>query len=266
MLPTWLTWGKAHDQGPRSEDEDAWCIVPHLEGRPDTLFVGVFDGHGGAQAARLAAERLPRLFSQALAQCPGEESEAVPRAFISAYEGTSAYLRQHTTSGTTAATLWITLRGVWYAHVGDARIVLVRGGEAHRLTRDHKVRDPQEFARLQGLGARFWGPYVVLPSGEGLAVARALGDPAFARFVIPTPDVGFLAPPQTGITLIVACDGLWDVLSDTEAGAIATGSDTPQEAADALLRAALERGTTDNVTVIVVHLRSLGGTEQRGQG
>lgn len=261
-----LTWGHAHSQGPRPSDEDAWCIVQHLGGRQGTLFVGVFDGHGGEQAARLAADLLPRLFAEALAPISPDNPEEIRRAFLRAYEDTSARLSQETRSGTTAATLWITPRSVWYAHVGDTRIVLVQGGEVKRLTRDHKVRDPQEFARLQSLGAQFWGPYIVLPSGEGLAVARALGDPAFAPFVIPTPDVGFFPRPAQEAWLIIACDGLWDVLSDEEAGRIATGHPTPQEAADALLAEALARDTADNVTVIVVHLRSPEGTEQRGQG
>ncbi|GBD11017.1 hypothetical protein HRbin23_00667 [bacterium HR23] len=137
--------------------------------------------------------------------------------------------------------------------MGDTRIVLVEEEKVRRLTRDHKVHDPLEHARLRALGAQFWGPYVVLPSGQGLAVARALGDPAFSPFVIPTPDVGFLSPPEGERTLILACDGLWDVVADEEAGALALGEDEPERSARRLVEEALARGTTDNVTVIVVH-------------
>ncbi|MFN3974866.1 MAG: PP2C family serine/threonine-protein phosphatase [Dehalococcoidia bacterium] len=253
MASARLSWGEAHDQGPRPSDEDAWCLIPDFGGKRHTLFAAVFDGHGGAEAARLAAYFLPRQL-EALASGPAQDAEELRQALIRAYEDTSAYLRNRTQSGTTAATVWVTPYGLWYAHVGDTRIVLVQRGEVKRLTRDHKVLDSQEFARLKALGAQFWGPYVVLPDGRGLAVARALGDPAFARFVIPTPEVGFLRPPFEGMTLVIACDGLWDVLADEEAGAMATQWDDPKQAAQALVGKALARGTTDNVTVIVVRI------------
>jgi serine/threonine protein phosphatase PrpC len=250
-----IWWGVAHDQGPRPSDEDAWCVLPGLDGREGTLWAGVFDGHGGAEAARLAAPHLPRLFREAWQASSGAWEERVRMAFTRAYTEASLLIGRQTSSGTTAATVWVTPEGIGYAHVGDSRIVLAQGGEVKRLTRDHKVSDRQEYARLVARGARFWGPYIVLPGGKGLAVARALGDRAFSPFVIPDPDVGFLPPLAGERTLILACDGLWDVVEDDEAAGIATGEEDVQRAAQALVEEALARGTTDNVTVVVVRVR-----------
>jgi protein phosphatase PTC1 len=55
--------------------------------------------------------------------------------------------------------------------------------------------------------------------------------------------------------LIVACDGLWDVVTDQAAVEFVRGINNAQEMADFLVAKALELGTTDNVTVVCVRLR-----------
>ena len=54
--------------------------------------------------------------------------------------------------------------------------------------------------------------------------------------------------------LILACDGLWDVIDDQDACELIKDITEPNEAAKVLVRYALENGTTDNVTVMVVFL------------
>jgi len=66
--------------------------------------------------------------------------------------------------------------------------------------------------------------------------------------------------------LILACDGVWDVLSSEEAAGLARaaragGAATPQAIAAALIHEALERGSNDNLTAIVA---DLGGTAEAG--
>ncbi|MBC7325724.1 MAG: hypothetical protein H5T99_10495, partial [Moorella sp. (in: Bacteria)] len=55
--------------------------------------------------------------------------------------------------------------------------------------------------------------------------------------------------------LVLACDGVWDVIGPGEAVALARVSPHPQEAADRLVHEALARLSTDNLTVIVLDLR-----------
>jgi len=230
--------------------EDAHCIITNSAGMADTIFAGVFDGHGGADAAAIAAQELPKAFEEVLSQpsSPGE-------AFIRAYSATGQFIRGKTSSGTTAATVYITEQGLYFAHVGDSRIVLVGDDKSEALTRDHKVTDPQERQRLLEKGASFWGNYLVLPSGIGLAVARALGDRDFYAFITDVPDVGARSLAQGRSHVIIACDGLWDVLSVGEAAEFAQAYVSPQEAADALVREAIRRGTGDNVTAVVLHIQ-----------
>jgi hypothetical protein len=113
------------------------------------------------------------------------------------------------------------------------------------------------------------GVFDARPAGRPmlLAVSRALGDLAFKtpqRVVSCVPHVHTRLLDDRDRFLVLASDGLWDVLSDADAVQLASdalqlarpGSGTPpaQQAADALIARARKRGTSDNTTVLVVVL------------
>jgi protein phosphatase 2C len=100
-----------------------------------------------------------------------------------------------------------------------------------------------------------------------LAVSRAIGDHCLRPYVIPEPEVCMLERSPADEVLILASDGLWDVLSNQEAADMAAhtlhaaeaagvvGVAAARRAASALTKSALERGTRDNVTCLVVDMR-----------
>jgi serine/threonine protein phosphatase PrpC len=134
------------------------------------------------------------------------------------------------------------------ANVGDARVVVGHtDGRVQRLTRDHRVDDPLEVARIQKAGGFVFRSRVM----GVLAVTRSLGDAMVKPYVIAQPHVDYTRV-STGAMCIVACDGLWDVMSDEEAVKfVRKYSHDPSNVASALVQEALQRGTTDNVTAIV---------------
>ena len=80
-----------------------------------------------------------------------------------------------------------------------------------------------------------------------------------ANLVVGTPEVARVAlGPAGGGLLVLACDGLWDVLTAEKAASIAHGAlragRSVREAAIELVNRAMERGTLDNVSAIVVAL------------
>ena len=120
-------------------------------------------------------------------------------------------------------------------------------------------------------------PIFVLPSNLNLETLIA-GDRYLKPFVIPKPEVTVIPRAKDDDCLILASDGLWDVVSNEEAckaarrqiqlwhknnGVTASLCDegdestdpAAQSAADYLMRLALKKGTEDNVTVIVVDLK-----------
>lgn len=171
------------------------------------------------------------------------------------------------------------------ANVGDSRVVLGIGDSnkvftSKRLTYDHRVDDALEIERIQRAGGFLFRNRVV----GILAVTRSIGDHVLKDFVIAHPYVNEL---QLNVTendgdseierndeidipdksnnkkdtinrnkfLIIACDGLWDVFSDAEAVALVNAyKGKKEDVAQHLIQHSLQRGTTDNVTVVVVWL------------
>jgi protein phosphatase PTC1 len=129
-------------------------------------------------------------------------------------------------------------------------ILLSRNGTAVRLTYDHKATDEAEGQRIKDLGS--W--VIQGKVGGTLAVSRAFGDIELKEWVPADPyQTATLLNPDDSL-LIVACDGLWDVCSDQTAVDLATKEETAQRAAEKLLKYAIENGTTDNLSVLVVKL------------
>jgi len=211
---------------------------------PGGFVVGGFDGHGGSPVAEHAARRAV---------------EAVGTALGLGLDDTGLWTRvfaeidlPRPACGSTATILLVRGQDLSAAWVGDSRALLVRQGDWHVLTPDHRIDRPDERARVLAAGAVFEPPYVVDPrSGNGLMMTRALGDRAMRQ-------VGVVADPETttatlgpdAVGFVVASDGLWDVVGETEAARAVRDAD-PERAAEFLVELVVVRGGADNVTVAV---------------
>jgi serine/threonine protein phosphatase PrpC len=90
-------------------------------------------------------------------------------------------------------------------------------------------------------------------------MTRSLGDRWFQPVgVIAEPEVGRHAVGADDVALVLATDGVWDVLSHEQAARVVRWTAAAQAAADALIGAALAADTHDNVTAVVVRLADLG--------
>ncbi|SAM78574.1 related to phosphoprotein phosphatase 2C [Ustilago bromivora] len=139
-------------------------------------------------------------------------------------------------------------RVLYTANVGDARAVLCRGGKAVRLSYDHKGSDAQEAKRITDAGG-----FVMNSRVNGvLAVTRSLGDSAMKEFVVGSPYTTETVLGSEDSFLIIACDGLWDVIEDQEAVDLIKDLQDPQEASQRLLEHALSEFSTDNTSIMVI--------------
>ncbi|GAB2230899.1 hypothetical protein Droror1_Dr00015196 [Drosera rotundifolia] len=138
--------------------------------------------------------------------------------------------------GSTAVVVVVGKEAVVVGNWGDSRAVLCRGGSGVRLSSDHKPDRPDEFARIEaagGLVINYDGARVM----GVLATSRSIGDHYLMPFVISRPEVNVYRRTSDDEFLILATDGLWDVLSDQEACQLAKSclyggnSEAPETAA-----------------------------------
>ena len=163
------------------------------------------------------------------------------------------------TSGSCAVVALIVNDVLYVANVGDCRAVVSINGEAKALTRDHKATDPVEKERVVKAGGFVRGKRVF----GLLAVTRSLGDFEYklhdtSGTVIATPETYTEKLTQDHKALILACDGLWDVLSNREVvefvSVALNDGRNGEEIAQSLAEMAISRGSNDDITVIVIPL------------
>lgn len=230
------------DIGFRRSMEDRHVV----EVRPQLgLFGGVYDGHGGVETVEAVAASLHGAFFQSL------EAGLVPsQAFRQAYRVVEQKV-QGLDSGATAITVFLRNDELTFAYAGDGGVLLVADGPVI-LTQPHRVDNPVERARIIAAGGEIEGGYVVRGL-RGLMPTRSFGDTHFRP-------VGVMAEPTVGAKrlgakdryLIVACDGLFDVLHAEQIARIVLQSAGAQQGGESLRDEVLGRGGTDNLTILVI--------------
>jgi serine/threonine protein phosphatase PrpC len=278
-----LQWGVAELQGWRKTMEDAF-LARGFGGQGSWANAGlfaVFDGHGGSEAAKFCAQHLPGVIMRGgyLAN-PRDvlrsSFEQLDRMLIK--EGQKMGSGQYDHVGCTAVMSFINDRKIIVANVGDSRAVLSRNGRAVNLSQDHKPNLPKEAARIRKAGGRVteqrFGSHIVHRVNGDLALSRSLGDLAYKKnrkfgvaeqLVSCVPDVEICRRDPGDKFMIIACDGVWDVLSSQEAVdrvrrelvSIRRGALQPGDVVEKILHECLASDPsqvvgTDNMTMILI--------------
>jgi len=138
------------------------------------------------------------------------------------------------------------------ANAGDQRAVVAKGDIAVPITTDHKPDEPGEKLRIYDEG----GFVNEQKRVNGiLALSRSLGDADLQPYVTYIPEVNFVDLSSGDYRfLIIACDGLWDVVSNEKAIELVDKYTDPVKSASALRDYAHLLGSTDNISVIVYRL------------
>jgi serine/threonine protein phosphatase PrpC len=262
-------------QGWRHNMEDAHFVgldIPALKNNCDpeegALFA-VFDGHNGYDIAHACAANILNWISGTDAFKKQRYSEALTTGFLKGDE----WLREEMAGidgGCTANVVLLVKGQLFCGNAGDTRAVLCRAGQAIDMSEDHKPSLPREKERIQKAGG------FVCPQGRVygvLALSRALGDFMFkqkedlspqAQPVTADPDVREVMLTKEDEFLIIACDGIWDVMTSQAAVDFVRNSLKEDEgdvslAAEKLLGACLAKKPTepgtDNMTAIIVKFK-----------
>lgn len=251
-----VSFGYSLMRGKRSNMED--CHYAQFRREPKSgevlgLF-GVFDGHGGSNAAEYVKANL---FINLVQHSKfGTDARL---ALAEAYENTDCQYLKHDSSssrddGCTAVTAVLLGQRLVVANVGDSRAVLCRRGQAIPMTVDHKPNSKEERQRIEKAGGVVvWaGTWRV---GGVLAVSRAFGDRPLKQYVIPTPDIRDEWLSHDDEFLILASDGLWDVVSNQDAVQLVKDIQNAEAAAKRLTEEAYHRGSNDNISCVVIRFK-----------
>lgn len=238
--------GYSATMGERQTMEDAVALKSYDDKHS---VYAIFDGHSGIVSSSSAAICLINEL-QSVIKC---EDNELAKAFSECFKRINQKLRLiNATDGCTAAAALFRNKHCYITGVGDSRIVRIKKHEVKRMTVDYKPLNRAEYQRLRECGLSI--------NDEGrinrkLAVARALGDFWVGDGIFVQPEVNEFDVDDDDIGLIIACDGLWDVITDEHAGDIVRNSDNAADAAVKLKNYAFALGSKDNISVIVIFFK-----------
>jgi len=229
-----LTAGACTQKGwkrrrPNCPNQDVQLVVPISS---NLMLVGMFDGHG--RDGHRSASCVRDLFAHNAKILASLSGTALIEEFRRLFRCAQATLEEHGLahySGTTATVAVVdTIAGlVFVAHVGDSSLVVLKGLEVMGATKDHRVDANAEYRVIAHGGEVRTGMvgdtktrriYAQGSEFPGLAMARCLGDQEAQRLgASHDPEFNFL-PFCSQSTLVVASDGVWDMLLPHEVGSL----------------------------------------------
>jgi protein phosphatase len=218
------------DTGPvRPHNEDAAFATPRL--------AAVADGVGGHAAGEVASRVvIGVLAGLEKSWVDGSLDEALARTVADANDRIAFFVEcRPETAGMGTTLTAVALHGDYVvANIGDSRTYLLRDGELRRLTRDDSYLQELLDAGVVTPEAARTHPH------RNLVTAALDGAPGRVPTIT-------RVPARAGDRLLLCSDGVSDVLDEPQIAELLTRDD----AADALVRAALEAGARDNVTAVV---------------
>nr|CAB3265082.1 probable protein phosphatase 2C T23F11.1 [Phallusia mammillata] len=273
-----LKVGASCMQGWRITMEDEHVHKLCLNDEKDTHFFAVFDGHGGQASAQFAAKHLDHCIVSHSGYRNCDIAASCKGGFLAVDEQLNKEsLGKEDSSGCTAVSVLIKGNKLYCANAGDSRAVASVRGHAQLLSFDHKPNHDREMRRINAAGG-----FVEFNRVNGnLALSRALGDFVFKKnehlrveeqIVIAEPDVICKEISKDHEFVVLACDGIWDVLSNQDVVEFVRDKLAqkiePEQICEDLMDKCLASECAmggvgcDNMTVIIVALKQNGSFDE----
>ncbi len=244
-----VAYGETDPGRVRAQNEDSFAVVPQLG-----LFM-VADGIGGAAAgevaSRTAIEQVQWAVEDGETTWPSDGisgPESGPRRFIAGIHRANRAIRALARRdplmkgmGTTFAGVLVLERCAVVAHVGDSRVYRLRDGELERLTRDHSLAN-----HLVEMGLLMPEEVDTFPRRN--VITRAVGTHETVEVDTRIVDL------RPGDAFLLCSDGLHGELDDAEIVSLLRAHPNPVTAVAKLIDRANEKGSANNVTVVLVRL------------
>ena len=260
----------------RKEMEDFHCIKQALGKRNNLSYFAIFDGHGGKEVASFLSINLHHYLINELNNIQfginDEENinniiECIKLAFIKIDKDILANDNLANDVGSTATLIFIYYnnlndienynnenqnleRTLICANIGDSSGYLINKSNIKLITKHHKCEDASEVKRIRDQGGIVFQGRIF---GK-LILTRTLGDKEMKKYgVIPEPDFYIKKIEKDDFFVIIASDGIWDVINEGELFKIGNEKKLSSEAfSKKIMDIAKERDTRDNSSCIVI--------------
>jgi PPM family protein phosphatase len=210
------------------------------KGRLVIVADGMGGYEGGQEASRLAVDTLVETYREYDGDSP---QQALIDGLQAAHEGIRRYGMDHPElqgMGTTCTAAAIVGDSLYYVHVGDTRLYLVRDGQIIQVTRDHSyVGRLVEAGMITRAEAEKHPQRNILTAAVGTAPELFLDSPAHPE------------PLRPDDVILICTDGLWGQVHDDEILS-ALDQQSAEDAGRDLIALARDRGGPDNITVNIL--------------
>jgi serine/threonine protein phosphatase PrpC len=256
-------------KGRRETNEDKHFVLINTNNKNKQLlplnFFGVFDGHGGKFVSTYLCDNLPKYFVNAKQEVFPFSRNYVYDVFNNIQNTLkSRYKPDARQCGSTCLVMIHYIieqqNFINIINVGDSRCVLCRDNLAIPLSKDHKPNWPDEKRRIEKAGGSIYfdgHDYRI----KDLSLSRAVGDIDAEPFVSSKPEVFKYKLEKNDKFIVLGCDGLYDCLSNQDIVNFILNDcydnnmnriNKQINIATKLGDHALHKGTSDNVTIIII--------------
>ena len=235
---------------PSNEDMHQACKFKHVN------FYAVYDGHGGDEVSLFLHKNVPALVKKLpfpikkrhLIHMCNTLQERISKRITSKFVGSTAIMVLHYIHNKKEHLVIM--------NIGDSRAILSRHRKSVVLSIDHKPNSPSEKLRIEEQGG------FISYDGydwriKGLSLSRSFGDIFAIPYVTHKPDIFYRNINKSDAFIVLACDGLWDVMTNQSVVDFVHQHINKHNSINIsmmLCKRALELGSTDNITVVIVLL------------
>ena len=261
-------------KGHRPTNEDKEIIFQNLNGKKTKHhkinLYAVFDGHGGSSVSEYLFKNFGNYFTPKSRINPiTNEKKKYQKHIVDSYKHIQTKLKNEfktlvSNTGAAACTILHFKKNkknmLYVNNLGDCRAVLCnKFNIAIPLSKDHKPFNYEETVRIHKLGGKIIHEEGDDPRIEGLSVSRAFGDLDTKPYVSHIPEIFRYELDKRDKFIILGCDGLWDVFENQQAAnfilhLLNNKNKKKVNFAEELGKEAIKRGSTDNVSIIIIML------------
>lgn len=217
---------------------------------PSKSLFCIFDGHGGDTCVKLVSELFPEQFSSALKTLQTCPEYCLKKTFNKIDQHLK--VKACFDNGCTGTVVYIAGRQLFCANIGDSSSYIVTNDTAFMISFDDKCSNESESKRLLLEGGK-----VISDRLEGkLMLSRAFGDYDLkSKGLISEPHIYKHYIKDTDRYCVLASDGIWDVITAEDLFTLSKGETKPFYLVEKIVQEAIEKGSQDNISCIVVSLK-----------